>query len=63
MVFICLSCQKSSIVKPDKLIDEDKMVDIIYDFSLLRSHQGGKSGIPAKQTKSIRTNMFIKNIK
>jgi hypothetical protein len=29
------SCNNSTIEKPNNLIDEDKMVDIIYDISLL----------------------------
>ncbi|MES2545543.1 MAG: DUF4296 domain-containing protein [Bacteroidota bacterium] len=37
LLSICLSCEQSSIVKPDNLIDEDVMVDIIYDFSLLEA--------------------------
>lgn len=31
------SCQKDSIEKPDNLIPEEKMVDIIYDLSILQA--------------------------
>jgi len=40
IVSICLSCEKSTIIKPDNLIDEDVMVDIIYDFALLEGIKG-----------------------
>ena len=32
-----LSCQNTVIEKPEKQIDEDVMVDILYDLSLLES--------------------------
>ncbi len=34
---IVVSCQKSSVKKPDNLIPEEKMVDIIFDLSLLEA--------------------------
>ena len=34
-VLILLSCQQSAIDKPDNLIDEDTMEDILYDLALL----------------------------
>ena len=34
---ILISCQKPAIPKPDNLIDEDVMVDIIYDISILEA--------------------------
>jgi hypothetical protein len=35
-----LSCSKGSVPKPDKLIDKDIMVDIIYDTSILQATDG-----------------------
>lgn len=35
LFFVIVSCKDSVVPKPDKLIDEDQMVDIIYDLSLL----------------------------
>ena len=34
-IFILLSCQQSAIQKPDDLIEEDTMEDILYDLALL----------------------------
>jgi hypothetical protein len=34
-LIVLVSCNNSLIEKPDNLIDEDQMVDIIYDISLL----------------------------
>ncbi|RZJ68618.1 MAG: DUF4296 domain-containing protein [Flavobacterium sp.] len=44
-LFAFWACGDSAIEKPKNLIDEDKMVDIFYDLSLLdaiRSHNPGK---------------------
>lgn len=54
IVSICLSCQESSIVKPDNLIDEDTMVDIIYDFALLEA-------IKAENRESLQKNQINPN--
>jgi hypothetical protein len=35
LVFIVTSCNTGAVEKPNNLLDEDKMVDIIYDLSLL----------------------------
>lgn len=35
--FFCFGCQNSTLTKPDKLIEKDKMVDIFYDLSLLEA--------------------------
>lgn len=32
---VLVSCKDSAVPKPDKVIDENQMVDIIYDLSLL----------------------------
>lgn len=34
-LFLLISCNNSAVEKPKNLIDEDQMVDIIYDISLL----------------------------
>lgn len=35
LVLALISCKDSAVPKPDKLIDENQMIDIIYDLSLL----------------------------
>ena len=48
-VLFC-SCQSSSVEKPSNLIDKDKMVDILYDISLLEAikTQNISGGISSK---------------
>ena len=36
-LLLIFSCNKNAVEKPDNLIDEDKMVDIIYDLALLEA--------------------------
>lgn len=47
VVFLAVSCNNSVIEKPSNLIEKDKMVDILYDISLLETvkSQGIKSRI------------------
>ena len=47
VIFIIISCKKTPIEKPDNLIAKDKMVDILYDISLLEAlkTQNLKGGI------------------
>ncbi|RZJ69144.1 DUF4296 domain-containing protein [Flavobacterium sp.] len=44
---VCLlfACSQSSVEKPDKLIEEDKMVDIFYDLSLLEAIKAHNPGV------------------
>ncbi len=42
---LILACSQSSVEKPDKLIDEDKMVDIFYDLSLLEAIKAHNPGV------------------
>ena len=35
--FLAISCNDSSVAKPDNLITKDKMIDILYDISLLEA--------------------------
>lgn len=46
VVFLAVSCNNSVIEKPSNLIEKDKMVDILYDISLLETvkSQGIKRG-------------------
>lgn len=37
VLFCLLSCNNTGISKPDKLIEKDKMIDVLYDISLLES--------------------------
>lgn len=49
-VFSVISCNKNSIEKPDSLIAKDKMIDILYDISLLEAikNQNINGGISSK---------------
>ena len=39
---ILISCQKPAVSKPDNLIDEEVMVDIMYDISILEAMKSQK---------------------
>lgn len=36
-LFFVLSCDKNSVAKPNNLIAKDKMIDILYDISILEA--------------------------
>ena len=38
-----ISCSKNPVPKPDNLLDEEAMVDIIYDISILQATDGSMS--------------------
>ncbi len=57
IIIVSVSCEKSSIVKPDNLISEDTMVDIIYDLALLEAIKGQNPG--SLQTNGINPNNYI----
>ena len=38
-----ISCSKNPVPKPDNLLDEEVMVDIIYDISILQATDGSMS--------------------
>ena len=40
---ILISCQKPAVSKPDNLIDEEVMVDIMYDVSVLEAMKSQKA--------------------
>jgi hypothetical protein len=42
LIFLALGCSRSAVEKPSNLIDEDKMVEIIYDLSLLEAIKSQK---------------------
>lgn len=44
-----ISCSKNPVPKPDNLLDEEKMVDIIYDISILQATDGS---MPNKLTEN-----------
>ena len=49
-VFLVISCNNNSVEKPNNLIGKDKMVDILYDISLLEAikNQNINGGISTK---------------
>lgn len=51
IAFVVFGCQKTGVEKPNNLIEKDKMVDILYDMSLLEAvkNQNIKGGISSEQ--------------
>jgi len=37
VLFLCVSCKKELVKQPAKLIEKEKMIDIMYDLSLLEA--------------------------
>lgn len=37
VLFLCISCKKDVVKEPAKLIEKEKMIDIMYDLSLLEA--------------------------
>ena len=56
VLFLIVSCKESVVPKPDKLIDENQMVDIIYDLSLLDAMKSQNS----VQLKYLTSTEFLK---
>ena len=54
---ILISCQKSAIPKPDNLIDENEMVDIMYDISILEAMKSQKAVV--LEANAINPNTYI----
>jgi len=44
-IYLLAACGNSSVQKPDKLIEEDRMVDIFYDLALLEAIKAHKPDI------------------
>lgn len=51
------SCQSDSVEKPDNLIPEDKMIDIIYDLSILQAMRNSNQSV--LDSNSINPNTYI----
>ena len=51
-IFLTFSCNNNAVEKPDNLISKDKMVDILYDISLLEAikNQNINGGISSKSS-------------
>jgi hypothetical protein len=54
---ILISCQKPAVQKPDNLIDEEVMVDIMYDISVLEAMKSQKAVV--LETNNINPNTYI----
>ena len=47
MILFLAACSKPAVEKPDNLIEEGKMVDIMYDLSLLEAQTYRSKGSPS----------------
>jgi hypothetical protein len=54
---ILISCQKPAVSKPDNLIDEEVMVDIIYNISVLEAMKSQKAFV--LEANKINPNTYI----
>lgn len=54
---ILISCQKPAVSKPDNLIDEEVMVDIMYDISVLEAMKSQKAVV--LEANKINPNTYI----
>jgi len=54
---ILISCQKPAVSKPDNLIDEEVMVDIMYDVSVLEAMKSQK--VFVLEANKINPNTYI----
>jgi hypothetical protein len=54
---ILISCQKPAVPKPDNLIDEDVMVDIMFDISILEAMKSQKGDV--LEANAINPNTYI----
>ena len=57
LMILLASCNTAAVPKPEKLIDEDKMIDIFYDLSLLEAVKSQNPYAPKNQ--SINPKEFI----
>lgn len=59
LLFSVFACNTSPVAKPDNLLDEDVMVDILYDVAILQAIDGH---VPERLiSNNIQTNTFIYN--
>jgi hypothetical protein len=51
IAFVFFGCQKTGIEKPNNLIEKEKMIDVLYDISLLEAIKGQNinGGITSKE--------------
>lgn len=54
---ILISCQKPAVSKPDNLIDEEVMVDIMYDISVLEAIKSQRAVV--LESNKINPNTYI----
>jgi len=59
-LFLLVSCEKTTVKKPDNLIKEDKMVDIIYDLSLLEAIKSQKPAVLDSNSVDSKTYIYEK---
>ena len=55
VLFAAVSCKDTTIVEPENLIEEDKMVNIIYDLALLE----GIKNFNTSNLQSVKSNDFV----
>lgn len=56
-IVTAISCSKNPVKKPERLLEEEVMVDIIYDVSLLQAIEGAYPNKLIEQ--NIKPNQFI----
>ena len=56
-IVTAISCSKNPVKKPERLLEEEVMVDIIYDISLLQAIEGAYPNKLIEQ--NIKPNQFI----
>lgn len=54
---LLIGCKNATIEKPDNLIDEDKMVEILYDVSILEAIK--VTNPKSLETRKINSNKYI----
>lgn len=57
VIAIVASCAESAIKKPDNLISEEKMVDILYDLALITAAKNTNSNVLVKN--NVKTMPYI----
>ena len=60
ILFLAVSCGDKAVKKPDNLIEEDKMVNIIYDLSLLEAAKSQKPAVLDSNAVDVRNYIYKK---
>lgn len=60
LVFLLVSCHQNAVEKPGNLIDEDKMVDIFYDLSIMEAMKSQSPYAPEQQSANPKAYIFKK---